>query len=85
MDVDVDPDCGELVLDDLGRPRAAAVEGAVELGVVVAAAREACCGGEVGDEASRKPGMPGGMFIWAGAATVEKAPPFAASALRSIA
>ncbi len=50
VDVDVDPDRGEVVLDDLGCLRAAALEDAVELGVVVAAAGEASCAGEVGDE-----------------------------------
>ena len=50
VDVDVDPDRGEVVLDDLGCPRAAAFEDAVELGFVVAGAGEASCPGEVGDE-----------------------------------
>ena len=50
VDVDVDPDRGEVVLDDLGCLRAAALEDAVELCGAVAPPGEASCAGEVGDE-----------------------------------
>jgi hypothetical protein len=48
--MDVDSDRGEVVLDDLGCPWTAGFEDAEELGVVVAAAGEASCAGDVGDE-----------------------------------
>ena len=92
-DVDVDADRGEVVLDDLRDarpgPRPAAVEPAVELGVVVAAAGEPSRLGEVGNERVHVVVAVAGharrQAHLGGSRAEPKLPPAAASARRSTA